>query len=38
MCLGKPSPWGEGGLAKAKSDEGLTYPLNHLYKECKTFL
>ena len=31
----KPSPRGEGGSAYAESDEGLTYPKDHLNKECK---
>ena len=34
-CSKKPSPWGEGGSAYAESDEGLTYPKDHLNKECK---
>ena len=32
----KPSPRGEGGSAYAESDEGLTYPKDHLNKEYAT--
>ena len=32
----KPSPRGEGGSAHAESDEGLTYPKDHLNKEYAT--